>query len=233
MTRRRCLLACTAAAAGVTGAAAAGPPAEAISWAKLRTPTQTTGPEASWRLNKGALESIPGARRQCDLWTVAEYESFDFSFGWKVAPGANTGIKYLIQASAVDRLRDRQGEFLHETSLGYEFQLVDDASPAGQADLHASGALYNYLAPTERAARKASEWNTGRLVLKGDGVEHWLNGRRVLAYRLGSAPLLTALAAKQLGSARLMERLAQRRSPVVLQHHESQVWFRHLRIAAL
>lgn len=199
----------------------------------LRTPTQTTGLEASWRrLPDGTLESIPDARRQCDLWTVAEYESFDFAFEWKVAPGANTGIKYLIQASAVDRLKDAQGEFLHETSLGYEFQLVDDASPAGQAPLHASGALYNYLAPTERAARAAGEWNTGRLVLAGDAVEHWINGRRVLAYRLGSPELLAALAQKKLNSARMMERLARRRSPVAIQHHESQVWFRGLRITA-
>jgi hypothetical protein len=208
------------------------PASRDLGWDDLRTPTRTTGPEASWRWRDGTLEAIADARRQCDLWTVREYESCDFRFEWKVAPGANTGIKYLIQAPAVDRLKDSQGEFLHETSLGYEFQLVDDASPAGQGPLHASGALYNYLAPSERAAHAAGTWNAGRLVIAGDDIEHWINGRRVLAYRLGSPELRAALGAKKLNSARMMERLERRRSPLVLQHHESVVWFRSLRVTA-
>jgi len=213
-------------------ALAAAPPPPRPETPQWRTPTQTTGIDVSWRVSQGVYASIANARRQCDLWTVREYADFHFTFEWKVAPGANTGIKYLIQASAVDQLKDAQGEFLHETSLGYEFQLIDDASPAGQADLHASGALYNYLPPVERAARPAGEWNTGALVVKAKSVEHWINQRRVLAFELGSPELRVALAKKKLNSARLMERLAKRRSPIVLQHHESSVWFRALQVRA-
>jgi hypothetical protein len=200
----------------------------------FRTPTRTTAPTVSWRIRDGALESIPDARRQCDLWTVDEYTGFDLEFDWKVAPNGNTGIKYLIQATATDRLHDAQGEFLHETSLGFEFQLVDDASKAG-SDLptHVSGALYNYLAPTERAARPAGEWNSGRLVVRGDAVEHWINGRRVLAFDVQAPEVKAALAAQRSNTARLVERLAIRRSPVAIQHHESTVAFRAIRIAAL
>ena len=200
----------------------------------FRTPSGTTGPDVSWRIRDGALESIPDARRQCDLWTAEEYDSFDLEFEWKIAPGANSGVKYLVQASSTDRLRDAQGEFLHETSLGFEMQLVDNASRAG-ADLpeHASGALYNYLAPSERAARPAGEWNSGRLVVRGDDVEHWINAQRVLAFSLNSAGLKAALAAKRMNSARLLERLALRRTPIAFQHHESLVAFRAVRIARL
>jgi hypothetical protein len=203
----------------------------APSFAGFRTPTGRTSPAVSWRIVDGAYETIPDARRQCDLWTAAEYEQFDLRFDWKVAPGANTGIKYLIQQTATDKLKDAQGEFLHETSLGFEFQLVDDASAAGadQAN-HASGALYNYLAPTERAARPAGEWNTGRLVLRGDDVEHWINDRLVLAYSLHSPELKKALAAKRLNSARMLERLERRRTPIAFQHHESLVAFRAIRL---
>lgn len=200
----------------------------------FRTPTQTTGPDVSWRIVEGALESIPDARRQCDLWTAREYSAFDLEFDWKVESGANTGIKYLIQASATDRLQDGQGEFLHETSLGFEFQLVDDASRAGaDRPTHASGSLYNYLAPSKRAARPAGQWNSGRLVLKGGEVEHWVNGERVLAYALGSPELKAALAAKRLNSARMLERLERRRTPIAFQHHESAVAFRSIRLREL
>ncbi len=206
-------------------------PAE-LSQSDFRTPSGLTSPTVSWRFHGGVIETIADARRQCDLWTVKEYETFDLEFEWKVAPRGNSGIKYLIQATATDRLRDAQGEFLHETSLGFEFQLVDDASPAGaDSPLHASGALYNYLPPSERAERPAGEWNSGRLVVTPVQIEHWINGRRVLAFSLGSSELNRALAARQLNSARMLERLARRKTPIAFQHHESAAAFRHIRIS--
>lgn len=214
--------------------AAANPLFDGTGFQHFRTPTGTTGPDVSWRIEDGALVSIPNARRQCDLWTAEEYENFDLTFEWKVAQGGNSGIKYMIQAKATDRLHDAQGEFLHETSLGFEFQLVDDLSKAGaDSPLHASGALYNYLAPTERAAKPAGEWNTGRLKVQGEQVEHWLNGRRVLAYALRSPELKAALAAKKLNSARMLERLEHRKTAIAFQHHESQVYFRSIGIQVL
>jgi hypothetical protein len=200
----------------------------------FRTPTRTTGPEVSWRVREGVIESIADARRQCDLWTAEEYERFDLEFEWKVQPGANTGIKYLIQAQATDKLKDAQGEFLHETSLGFEFQLVDDASRAG-ADLptHASGALYNYLAPFQRTAHPAGEWNSGRLVVRAGDAEHWVNGRKVLAFGFQSPELKAALAAKRIGSARMLEKLERRKAAIAFQHHESAVAFRQIRVNRL
>lgn len=200
----------------------------------FRTPSGITDPSVSWRIRNGTLESISDARRQCDLWTIHEYDHFDLEFEWRLGPGGNSGVKYLIQATATDRLRDAKGEFFHETSLGFEFQLVDDASAAG-ADLstHVSGALYNYLPPTERAARPAGEWNAGRLMVRSNDVEHWINGRRVLAYSLGSRELKEALAAKRLNSARMLERLERRKTPIAFQHHESLVAFRAIQVRRL
>jgi hypothetical protein len=207
---------------------------DGVSFTNFRTPSGLTSPEVSWRIRDGALESIADARRQCDLWTAREYGDFDLEFEWRVTPGANTGIKYLIQATATDKLRDTQGEFLHETSLGFEFQLVDDASPAGaDSPLHVSGALYNYLPVSERAAHATGEWNTGRLRVAGDDVEHWINGKRVLAFGLRSPELLKALAAKKLNSARMLERLEKRRTPIAFQHHESSVAFRAILVRTL
>ncbi|MBN9657315.1 MAG: DUF1080 domain-containing protein [Acidobacteria bacterium] len=228
MTRRSALLLLTAARAT---------PAtlfDGASFRNFRTPSGLTGPDVSWRIENGVLETIADARRQCDLWTAAEYDHFDLTFEWKVAPGANTGIKYLIQATATDKLHDAKGEFLHETSLGFEFQLVDDASTAGSDQAaHASGALYNYLPPTERAAKPAGQWNTGRLRVQGEDVEHWLNGRRVLAYSFHSPELRAALAAKKLNSARMLERLEHRKTAIAFQHHESFASFRSIDIQVL
>lgn len=194
----------------------------------FRSPSGSTDPSVSWLVRDGVLHSNAESKMQTDLWTAGTYESFELEFEWRVAPGANTGVKYLIQQWASDHLHNG---ITHETSLGFEFQLVDDASTGGSdSPLHASGALYNYLAPASRQARPAGEWNTARLVVDGDRVEHWINGVRVLAYSLGSPELKAALTAKRLNSARMLERLAVRRSHIAFQHHESAVSFRNIRI---
>lgn len=194
----------------------------------FRSPSGTTDPAVSWYARDGVLHSNAEAKLQADLWTAGAYENFELEFEWRVALGANTGVKYLIQQWASDNLSNG---ITHETSLGFEFQLVDDSSAAGNdSPLHVSGALYNYLAPASRQARPAGEWNTARLVVDGNRVEHWINGVRVLTFSLGSPELKAALAARRLSSARMLERMAVRRSHIAFQHHESAVSFRNIRI---
>lgn len=194
----------------------------------FRSPSGKTDPAVSWFVRDGELHSNAESKLQTDLWTAEAYENFELEFEWRVSPGANTGIKYLIQQWASDNLKNG---IVHETSLGFEFQLVDDASPAGaDSPLHISGALYNYLSASHKASRPAGEWNSGRLLVQGNHVEHWINGERVLAFEIGSPELTAALAAKRLNSARMLERLAVRRSHIAFQHHESAVSFRAIRI---
>jgi hypothetical protein len=199
--------------------------------ANFRSPSGRTDPAVSWFVRDGVLHSNAESKLQTDLWTAEAYVNFELEFQWRVSPGANTGIKYLIQRWASDNLANG---VTHETSLGFEFQLVDDASAAGKdSPLHVSGALYNYLPATHRSSKPAGEWNTARLLVDGNAVEHWINGERVLAYSIGSPELNAALAARRLNSARMLEKLAVRRSHIAFQHHESAVSFRAIRIRAL
>lgn len=197
----------------------------------FRSPSGKTDPAVSWYVRDGVLHSNAESKLQTDLWTAQAYQDFDLEFEWRVSPGANTGIKYLIQQWASDNLANG---IIHETSLGFEFQLIDDSSPAGSdSPLHISGALYNYLPALRKASKPAGEWNTGRLLVAGNRVEHWINGERVLAFEIGSSELNAALAAKRLNSARMLERMAVRRSHIAFQHHESAVSFRAIRIREL
>lgn len=203
------------------------------SFHNFRTPTGTTGPEVSWRISGGVLESLPDAVRQCDLWTAKPYKNFDLEFDWRVGPRGNSGIKYLIQASNVDRLTHPGGSvYYHETSLGYEFQLIADP-PGTPPSTHVSGALYNYLLPTEVPVHTPGEWNTGRLLVNGRHVEHWINGNCVLSYSLDSPQLKAALRARHAGSARMMDELKNRVTAIAFQHHDSAVAYRHIRIKVL
>jgi hypothetical protein len=227
MTRRTFL-------AAAAGTAFANAPFHRLRFQDFRTPNGPIGDSVGWQFKDGVLESRTADRRQCDLWTIEEYEHFDFEFDWKVAPDANSGVKYLVQGFDVDRLSDDKGPFVHETSVGFEFQLIDDASRVAiEHPTAVSGALYNYLPPTIHPVHRAGEWNTARLLVDRERIEHWINGKLVLGFSLDSPELKAALAARNSPSARMLERLARRKTPIALQHHQSVISFRRMRVRNL
>ena len=56
--------------------------------------------------------------------------------------------------------------------------------------------VYLY-APPKDAARPANEWNQTRIVAKRSHVEHWLNGKKVASYDVGSADWDAAIKASK------------------------------------
>jgi hypothetical protein len=66
-------------------------------------------------------------------------------------------------------------------------QVLDDANHRdGQAEITSSGSNYA-LHPVPRGiVRPAGEWNTSRVLVHGNHVEHWLNGQKVVEYELHS-----------------------------------------------
>ena len=68
-----------------------------------------------------------------------------------------------------------------------EYQLLDNVNAAdNKKDNHLAGSVYDLYAAPKDAAKPAGEWNRTRIVAKGAHVEHWLNGRKVAQYDVGS-----------------------------------------------
>ena len=70
----------------------------------------------------------------------------------------------------------------HDASYetGPEYQLIDDVGYPGKLeDWQKSGADYAMHPPSQLAAKPAGQYNHTRIVVKGDHVEHWLNGVKV------------------------------------------------------
>ena len=119
-----------------------------------------------------------------DIITVDTFNDFDLRFEWIVAPGANSGIKYLVT-------EERDGPIAHE------YQVIDDAKhPDALIGPHrATAALYDAIAaPATKMLKPAGQRNEGRILVQGNHVEHWLNGAKVIEYELGSAALKAAKA---------------------------------------
>jgi len=163
-----------------------------------------------------------------DIMTVATYDDFELRFQWKVAPGANGGIKYNVSETM------SVSEPPAHAALGFEFQVLDD-------DLHpdalngpnrTAGALYDLLGPTDaKQLRPVGEFNDSRIVFHGPRGEHWLNGVKVVEFDLVSADFAAHYAASKYEP---IPGFGDRRSGhIVLQDHGNDVWFRDIKIRIL
>lgn len=140
-------------------------------------------PGPGWEVSDGLLEKIPG-KPGGNIITSEAFTDYDLSWEWRIATKGNNGIKYLVTKA-------RPG------APGPEYQLLDDdAHPDGKAGpKRQTASLYDILPPAaDKPLKPPGEWNHSRIVVRGNQVEHWLNGAKVLDYELGSEELKAAIA---------------------------------------
>lgn len=164
-----------------------------------------------------------------DIRTRDEFESFELEFEWKILKNGNSGVKYLIQR--VDEWNNKAGR--QARARGLEYQLADDSNPDAASDpRRVAGSLYSLIAPTPKIPPRIGEYNHSRLLVKGAHVEHWLNGVKVVEFETG-APAVVQLLRKDLPKGSAPDAPLARRSPISLQNHSSETWFRNIRIRPL
>ena len=122
--------------------------------------------------------------------------------------------------------------------VGFEYQMTDDAAngDALHHSTHTAGALYDVAAPVNAHEKPAGEWNESRIVLRGNHVEHWLNGVKVVDTTLDSPEERKAMqtrwdVAPQVAA--LLTNLPKKDCPISLQNHGDACWFRTIRIRRL
>lgn len=159
-----------------------------------------------------------------DISTKKEFGPFELKFDFKLTEGANNGIKYGIGNNG--------------PNLGLEYQILDDEkhpdAKQGVVGNRTLASLYD-LIPAEKEPRfvnKVGEWNQGRIVVFPDNtVQHWLNGRKVVEYKRGSA-IYKALVARSKYAEHKDFGMAPK-TPILLTDHHDLVYFRSIKIREL
>jgi hypothetical protein len=173
---------------------------------------------ANWEAVDNTLHCKGGG---ADLKSAEQYGDFDLRFEWKVSPGANSGVMYRVS---------------QETDPAYytgpEYQIVDNIGhPDGANPKTSAASLYDLYAPSKDVTKPVGDWNEARIVISHNHVEHYLNGKRVVAYELGSTEWKERVATSKFAEWKKFG--TNPRGHVVLQDHGDQVWYRNVRIKSL
>ncbi len=139
-------------------------------------------PKFGWEIKDGVLSVLESggdeSKNGGDIVTIDKYSDFELQVDFKITPGANSGIKYFVDTT----LNKGEG-----SAIGLEYQILDDQGhPDAKLGSHTGSrtlaSLYDLIKAENKYPNPIGEWNNAKIVSKGNHVEHWLNGRKVLEY---------------------------------------------------
>jgi hypothetical protein len=218
--------------APVTSAATLTEAQKAEGW-KLLFDGQTTNgwrfykdrPNDTWEVADGTLHCKPFVdgveNKRSDIMTTEQYENFELAFDWKISPQGNSGVMFRVSE-----------EFEQPYHSGPEYQVIDNVGyPGDLKENQFTAANYDMHTVPDAKPNPIGEWNTSKLVVNGNHVEHWLNGTKVLEYELNSDDWKKRKAgskwkdAKGYGQAKA--------GHIAFQDHNHEVWYKNIMIKAL
>jgi hypothetical protein len=85
-------------------------------------------------------------------------------------------------------------------------------------------------APDDKPIKPVGEWNTSKIRARGNLIEHWLNGEKVVSIEWGSGDWYKRFEASKY---RKNEGFGSWDGPILLQDHKDPVWYRNLRVRRL
>jgi hypothetical protein len=179
---------------------------------------------SAWQIEDGAI--VRAGDGGGDLITKDQYKNFELSIDWKISEGGNSGIMYHVSEDTV----------YHETyNSGPEMQVLDDErhpdAKKGVNGNRKAGALYDLIPLSTPAVKPAGEWNTARLLVKDGHVEHWLNGKKVVEYEIGSPQWDSLILQSKFAPMKGFGREEQ--GHIALQDHGNKVSYKNIKIRVL
>ncbi|MCE5346462.1 MAG: DUF1080 domain-containing protein [Bacteroidales bacterium] len=183
-------------------------------------------PSSGWEIKDGILTVNPetkAANGGGDIVTTSKYKNFELIADFKYTKGANSGIKYFV---------DTEKDNGKLASIGCEFQILDDRNhpdaKLGKAGNRTLGGLYDLIAPVNKRDNGADKWNRATIIVKGNHVQHWLNGQMTVEYDRGIPAWKELVATSKFKTSPGFGEVTEGR--ILLQDHGNVVSFKNIKI---
>ena len=190
----------------------------------------STFPAKGWKIEDGILKVMKSGGAESanggDIVTTRKYKNFILKVDFKITEGANSGIKYFVNPD----MNKGAG-----SAIGCEFQILDDDkhpdAKLGVKGNRKLGSLYDLIPAPKNKPFNKKEFNTATIIVKGNHVEHWLNGVKLIEYDRNN-DMWNALVAyskyknwPNFGN--------PEEGNILLQDHGDEVWFKNVKIKEL
>ena len=184
-------------------------------------------PEGVWVVENGELVTNPDTANR-DLVTKKRYKDFELEYEWAVDTAANSGVFFHVQEDkAMEAGNGNSPNWLDN----FEIQILDDKYFNDTAAIRSAGSLYDLIVPVDKQLKPIGEFNQARLFHKDGHVEHWLNGKKVLEFEIGSPEMNELLAASKFKENPNYH--SDKEGHIMFQHHGQRVRFKNIRVRAL
>ena len=178
-----------------------------------------------WGINNGELyckgDNNEGNKLRADIITTEQYDNFELSVDWKIAPESNSGILYLVTE-----------KYEKPYLSGPEYQIIDDIGfPQKLEEWQKTGADYAMYLASSRPTHPVGQYNTSRIIVKGTHREYWLNNVKVVDFEAFTPDWENR---KATGKWKIAPDYGiAKKGYICLQDHGGGVWFKNIKIRKL
>jgi hypothetical protein len=186
-------------------------------------------PESGWEIKDGQLIVNPETKTEGgggDIVTADKFKNFELIVDFKYTKGANSGIKYFVDTES------NNGSLAH---IGCEYQVLDNANhPDAKAGINGNrtlSGLYDLIPPKNVRDNGIDAWNRATIIVRGDKVQHWLNGQMTVEYTRGNDDWRKLVATSKFKNSPGFGEVQEGR--ILLQDHGNLVYYKNIKIKEL
>ena len=194
---------------------------------------------SKWSIDNGALKFSKSPKidkaEGGDIIFAHDFKNFELEFEWKISEAGNSGVFFLA--------KEIKGQPIYISSP--EYQILDnDKHPDAKMGVDGnrkSASLYDMIPAKPQNAKPVGEWNVSKIVVKGNNVEHYQNGVKVVEYTVRTASWTSLLEASKFSKEKwplafeLLNNVggASKSGVIGFQDHGDDVWYRNITVKVL